>query len=63
MVMQTRTVLERVETTDVEDRAVQKALTFVIPAAKIPDTTDRKVMSEGILAASRVIHKSTPNNP
>jgi len=61
MVMETRTVLQRVETTEVEDRAVEKALTFVIPAAKIPDTTDKRVMSEAALAAGKVILKSMGN--
>lgn len=39
----------------VKDRAVERYIGFVLPAAKIPDTTDKKAISEAVLKDGKVI--------
>jgi len=43
------------ENTVVKDRTVEKAITFIVPAAKIPDSLDQKAISDAVLAEGQVI--------
>ena len=43
------------EWTTVKDRDVEKGIAFIVPAGKIPDTTNKKTASDAILAAGEVI--------
>ena len=39
----------------VKDQAAERAITIVVPADQIPDTMDKKAISEAVLAAGKVI--------
>lgn len=41
--------------TVVKDRTVEKAITLIVPAAKIPDTLDKKTISDAVLAEGQVV--------
>ncbi len=43
----------------VKDRDAERALTFVMPNAQIPDTLDKKVLSEAVLAAGSIVVESS----
>src|SRR5208337_1921698 len=44
-----------IDSTFVKDQDVEKAITFVMPAAQIPDTLDKKTISDAVLAEGQVI--------
>lgn len=43
------------EETEVNDRAVERIIKFVMPAAQIPDTLDQKAISDAVLAVGKII--------
>jgi hypothetical protein len=44
----------RVESTVVKDEDVDKVITFVMPAAQMPDTLDKKAISDAFLASGKI---------
>jgi hypothetical protein len=59
-----RTTYGRSEITEVEDRAVETIIKFVMPAAQIPDTTDKKTVTDAVLANARIsLTKSSDGAP
>jgi len=53
--LQMHTVQVWNENTVVKDQTVEKAITFIMPAAKIPDTLDKQTISDAVLAEGQVI--------
>jgi hypothetical protein len=43
------------ENTVVKDLAAEKTITFVVPAAQIPDTLDKKAITDAVLAVGKII--------
>jgi hypothetical protein len=43
------------KTTVVKDQAAERFITFVMPTAQIPDTLDKKAISDAVLAAGKII--------
>jgi hypothetical protein len=39
----------------VKDQDAERAITFVMPAAQIPDTLDKKAISDAVLAGGKII--------
>jgi hypothetical protein len=48
-------VFDRDEVTVVKDQAVEKTIAFVMPTAQIPDTLDKKVITDAVLAVGKII--------
>jgi hypothetical protein len=44
-----------IENDVVKDQAAQRGITFIVPAARIPDTLDKKAISDAVLAAGKII--------
>ncbi len=42
------------EYTEVKDRDVERVIKFVVPAAQIPDTTDKKIVTDAVLAVGKI---------
>jgi hypothetical protein len=59
MVGQTQLVPYNEEVTSVKDREVEKAITFVIRAADIPDTTEKKTVTDAVLRDGAIIVSKT----
>jgi ankyrin repeat protein len=53
--LQMHTVQVWNENTVVKDQTVEKAITFIVPAAKIPDSLDKKTISDAVLTEGQVI--------
>jgi ankyrin repeat protein len=53
--LQLHTVQTWNDETVVKDQTVEKAITFIVPAAKIPDSLDKKAISDAVLAEGQVI--------
>jgi ankyrin repeat protein len=53
--LQMHTVQTWNENTVVKDQTVEKAITFIMPAGKIPDTLDRKTISDSVLSEGQII--------
>jgi hypothetical protein len=53
--LQMRTVQTWNDETVVKDQTVERAITFVMPAAKIPDSLDKKTISDAVFAEGQVI--------
>ncbi len=53
--LQMHTVQRWSDETVVKDQTVEKAITFIVPAAKIPDSLDKKTISDAVLAEGKVI--------
>jgi len=41
--------------TVVKDQEAERAITFVMPAAQIPDTLDKKAISDAVLASGKIL--------
>jgi len=49
-----RTIYGRSEITEVQDRAGERIIKFVMPAAQIPDTPDKKTVSDAVLTKGKI---------
>jgi hypothetical protein len=49
-----RTTYGRAEITVVEDRAIERVIKFVVPTAQMPDTLDKKAITDVVLTKGEI---------